>query len=218
MNSTVKELLQRYLKEERENVKKFLRPRESSFRASPRVPPGQFVTEKFPVLTCGETPHIDLAAWEFQVFGLVEQPVRLSYPEFIKLPKAKVVADFHCVTQWSHLNCEWEGVPFMEVARLARPRPETRFAMVHCYGGYTTNLSLEALLEDDVLLAYKMDGRELELGHGWPVRLVVPSRYGWKSAKWVRGIELMAEDMPGFWEARGYHMEGDPFKEQRFHE
>ena len=125
-------------------------------------------------------------------------------------------ADFHCVTQWSRLDNTWAGVPLEGVMQPAKPKPEAKHVMVHCYGGYTTNLALGVLQDDDVLFAYEHDGAPLAAEHGGPLRLVVPKRYGWKSAKWVSGLELMAEDAPGFWEQRGYHMEGDPLKEQRF--
>ncbi len=180
------------------------------------VPPGQFVTEKFPVLTYGSTPRIDLKEWRFRIFGLVEEDVTLDWEQFTALGKATVEAPFHCVTQWSRLQNSWEGVPFREVMKLVRPKPEARYVMVHCYGGYTTNLALDVVQDDDVLFAYKHDGAPLSPEHGGPLRLVVPKRYGWKSAKWANGLEFMAQDAPGFWEARGYHMNGDPLKEERF--
>ena len=182
------------------------------------VPPGQYVTRKFPVLTFGPTPVIDLDTWRFKVFGLVENEVVLDWQHFTGLPKVTVDAEFHCVTQWSRLENTWEGVSFNELMKLVNPRPEANFVMAHCHGGYSTNLALDALQDDDVLFAYRHDGAPLEPDHGGPLRLVVPKRYGWKSAKWVNGLEFMAEDAPGFWEVRGYHMEGDPLKEQRFWE
>jgi len=187
-------------------------------RDASRVPPGQFVTEKFPVMTYGATPSFDKERWTFRIFGLVESPVTLTYEEFMRLPKFQVTADFHCVTQWSRLNNQWEGISFREVMRLVKTKPEAKFVMVHCHGGYTTNLALDVLMEEDVLFAYGHDGKPLAPDHGGPLRLVVPSRYGWKSAKWVRGLEFMAEDRPGFWEARGYNMNADPQKEERFWE
>ena len=180
------------------------------------VPPGQYVTEKFPVLTFGPTPRIDLETWQFRAFGLVEEEVTLTWGEFMSLEKVTVDAAFHCVTQWSRLENTWEGVSFAEVMKLIKPRTEAKYVMVHCHGGYTTNLSLDALLDDDVLFAHRHDGEPLAPEHGGPLRLVVPKRYGWKSAKWVNGLEFVAEDAPGFWEARGYHMKGDPLEEQRF--
>ena len=181
-----------------------------------KAPPGQYVTKKFPVLSFGPTPSIDLETWELRVFGLVEEEVTLSWTEFTGLEKVRVDAEFHCVTQWSRLENTWEGVSFNELMKLVSPKSEARYVMAHCYGGYTTNLALDVLQEDDVLLAYRHDGAPLPPEHGGPMRLVVPKRYGWKSAKWVNGLEFMAEDAPGFWEARGYHMEADPWKEQRF--
>ena len=183
-----------------------------------KAPPGQYVTKKFPVLSFGATPVIDLDKWRFRVFGLVEDELTLDWKEFTALQQVTVDAEFHCVTQWSKLENTWEGVAFNDLMKLISPRPEAKYVMIHCYGGYTTNLALEALQDDDVLFGYRHDSQPLEPDHGGPLRLVVPKRYGWKSAKWVNGLEFLAEDAAGFWEARGYHMEGDPWKEQRFWE
>ncbi len=180
------------------------------------APPGQYVTDKFPVLTFGGTPKVDLDTWQFRVFGLVEEEVAMDWPQFTGLEKTTVDAEFHCVTQWSRLDNTWEGVSFRELMQLVQPKPEARFVMAHCYGDYTTNIGLDVLDDADVLFAYRHDGEPLAADHGGPLRLVVPKRYGWKSAKWVNGLEFMAEDAPGFWEQRGYHMEADPVKEQRF--
>jgi DMSO/TMAO reductase YedYZ molybdopterin-dependent catalytic subunit len=181
-----------------------------------RVPPGQFLTRKFPVLTHGATPKIELGQWRLGLSGLVEEEVELDWKAFRALPWITVEADFHCVTQWSALDNLWEGVPFSELAAMARPRAEAKFIMAHCYGGYTTNLPLEVALESGGILAHKHNGQELSWDHGWPVRLIIPSRYGWKSAKWVNDIEFLEKDSPGFWEMRGYHNGGDPWKEERF--
>ena len=180
-----------------------------------RVPPGQFLSNKFPVLTYGSTPKVDLDTWKFRVFGLVEQEVELTWDQFTKLTWTTVTADFHCVTQWSSLDNTWEGVTFPDLMALAQPKPEAKFVMAHCCGGYTTNLPLEVAMEEG-LLVHKQDGEPLGEGHGWPLRLIIPSRYGWKSAKWLNGIELIAEDAPGFWEQRGYNNNADPWKEERF--
>jgi len=180
-----------------------------------RVPPGQFLSNKFPVLTYGSTPKVDLDTWKFRVFGLVEQEVELTWDQFTKLTWTTVTADFHCVTQWSSLDNTWEGVTFPDLMALAQPKPEAKFVMAHCFGGYTTNLPLEVAMEEG-LLVHKQDGEPLGEGHGWPLRLIIPSRYGWKSAKWLIGIELIAEDAPGFWEQRGYNNNADPWKEERF--
>lgn len=180
-----------------------------------RVPPGQFLSNKFPVLTYGSTPKVDLDTWKFRVFGLVEQEVELTWDQFTKLTWTTITVDFHCVTQWSSLDNTWEGVTFPDLMTLAQPKPEAKFVMAHCFGGYTTNLPLEVAMEEG-LLAHKQDGEPLGEGHGWPLRLIIPSRYGWKSAKWLNGIELIAEDAPGFWEQRGYNNNADPWKEERF--
>lgn len=180
------------------------------------APPGQYVTTKFPVLSHGGTPKLNLATWRLRAFGLVEREVTFTWEEFLALPQVALTRDFHCVTQWSRLDNLWEGIPFREVAQRIQPKPEAKFVMVHSYGGYTTNLPLEVLLEEDVLFAHKHDGKPLEPDHGGPMRLVVPSRYGWKSAKWVNGLEFLAENEPGYWERLGYHNNADPWKEERF--
>lgn len=187
-------------------------------KAPGRVPPGQVLTEKFPVLTYGATPRFDPKTWTFRLFGEVEQPVQLSYEAFMGLPKTVITADFHCVTTWSRLDNHWEGIGIRDILALVKLKPSGAYVMAHCDGGYTTNLPLRALLDDDVLLAYRHDGKELSPDHGWPLRLVVPKLYAWKSAKWLRGLEVMARDTPGFWEAHGYHSQADPWTEQRFSE
>ena len=180
-----------------------------------RVPPGQFLSEKFPILTYGSTPDVNLETWKFRIFGLVEQEVELDWEQFTKLTWTTVTEDFHCVTQWSSLDNTWEGVTFPDLIALAHPKPEAKFVMAHCFGGYSTNLPLEVAM-DEGILAHKQNGEPIGEGHGWPLRLIIPSRYAWKSAKWLNGIELLAEDAPGFWEQRGYHNNGDPWKEERF--
>jgi DMSO/TMAO reductase YedYZ molybdopterin-dependent catalytic subunit len=181
-----------------------------------RLPPGQWVTERWPVLHYGLVPEVDLDTWDFQVFGLVEEPLRLTYAQFMALPKVQVKADIHCVTRWTLLDSVWEGVAFQELMKLIKPRPEARFVLVHCEYGFTTNLPLDVLLDDDVLFATKRNGEEITPDHGWPLRLVVPKKYFWKSAKWVRGLEFLAQDRLGFWEQAGYHNNADPWKEERF--
>jgi DMSO/TMAO reductase YedYZ molybdopterin-dependent catalytic subunit len=190
-------------------------------RSSPstvRLPPGQYQTEKFPVLHYGTVPQIDLAHWDLRVWGEVEHPVRLTWEAFRTLPRRHLRADIHCVTRWSKLDTLWEGVPVREVLALARPTSRAAFVLAHAEQGYTANLPLPLLLEDDALLADTYDGRPLEPEHGWPLRLVVPRRYFWKSAKWLRGLEVLAEDRPGFWERYGYHNDADPWREERFAE
>ena len=181
-----------------------------------RTPKGQYVTEKFPVLSAEPTPRIKLKDWRFQVFGLVERELEWTWDEFLALGNVELTADFHCVTQWSRLDNAWQGVPFSAVMRHVRPLPQARYLMVHSHTGYTTNASLNVLQDDDVLFAYQHDGQPLPPDHGGPMRLVVPKRYAWKSAKWVSGLEFMEKDRRGYWEQRGYHMEGDPWKMERF--
>lgn len=184
--------------------------------ADDNLPPGQFLTSKLPVLTYGATPEINLEEWELQVSGLVKNPVTLSWEQFKALRWDVVEAPFHCVTQWSRLENTWEGLLFTELCSLVEPEPEAKFIIARCYGGYSTNLPVGTLLDGLSLLAHKHDGKPLTPDHGWPLRLVAPQRYGWKSAKWVHSLEFSAEDQPGFWEIRGYHNEGDPWKEERF--
>lgn len=186
-----------------------------------RLPPRQVQTRKWPVLHAGSVPEFDPARWRFHVFGLVESEWSCSYEEFLRLPRVRVLADMHCVTRWSKLGNLWEGVSTRTVLEQVRVLPEARFVMVHCENDFTTNLPLQDFLGEDCLFAWMHDGEPLTPDHGYPLRLVVPRLYAWKSAKWVRGIELMAEDRPGFWESwehGGYHMRGDPWTEQRFRE
>ncbi len=171
---------------------------------------------KWPVLHYGGVPRIDLARWDFRVWGLVEQPARWSYEEFMALPRVEVTSDIHCVTRWSKLDNLWEGVLFSTIAERVQPNPEARYVLVHAEQGFTANLPLADLRRADVLFAYRHDGQDLEPDHGWPLRLVVPHLYFWKSVKWVRGLEFLERDRPGFWEQNGYHMRGDPWKEERF--
>jgi DMSO/TMAO reductase YedYZ molybdopterin-dependent catalytic subunit len=181
-----------------------------------RLPPGQYLTKGWPVLNYGDVPRTRLTGWTFRVWGLVEQPQEWSYEQFLALAETRVECDVHCVTRWSKYDNVFEGVPFLTVAGRVQPKPEARYVMVHAENGFTANLPLADLMRDTVLFAHKHNGRELEPDHGWPLRLVVPHLYFWKSAKWVRGLEFLAEDAPGFWEGYGYHMRGDPWKEERY--
>lgn len=181
-----------------------------------RVPPGQYVTDRFPTLHAGVVPDVDLGSWGFSVTGLVERPLRLAYDELRSLGAAEVVADIHCVTKWSKLDTRWEGVPVGAVLDLAGPFAGATHVLVQAEHGFTANLPLTDLARDDNLLAYRYDGEDLSPDHGWPLRLVVPHLYFWKSVKWVRGFDLRDHDEPGFWERNGYHMYGDPWREQRF--
>ena len=181
-----------------------------------RLPPGQVLTEKFPVLHYGSVPAVDLAGWDLRVFGLVQEPLRYSYDDVLAMPRRRIVADIHCVTGWSKLDTVWEGPRFRDLMQGVRLQPGARFVMVHAEAGFTTNLPLDVLMDDDVLLAYRYADAPLTPEHGWPLRLVVPKKYFWKSAKWIRGFEFMAQDRLGFWERNGYNNEADPWREQRY--
>lgn len=189
---------------------------EEKMRREGRLPPGQSLTRKWPVLHYGQMPVFDPEAWDFRAFGLVEEPVRLTWAEFTKLPRVQVTADFHCVTRWSRFDNHWEGVAFREIYARTKPTPEASHVLIHCAEGYSTNIPLKDLLAASALFADRHDGQPLPREHGGPLRLVVPKLYAWKSAKWVRGLEFLPHDRPGFWERNGYHMYGDPWKEQRF--
>lgn len=196
-------------------------------RDAGRLPPGQSLTLKWPVLHVGPVPRFDAAKWDFRAFGLVDEPLRLTWPEFMRLPMREVTADMHCVTRWSRFDVRWEGVPFSEVAKLARPKPEARHVLVHAEHNYTSNVPLADLLPSsertpdgrprpEALFALMHNGQPLPADHGYPLRLVVPHLYAWKSVKWVRALEFLSEDQLGFWEQNGYHAYGDPFREQRY--
>jgi DMSO/TMAO reductase YedYZ molybdopterin-dependent catalytic subunit len=189
--------------------------READPERSNRTPPGQYLTNKFPVLHYGSVPRADLARWDFRAWGEVEAPLTLTWEQLRALPRASQTVDIHCVTRWSKLDTAWEGVPIAALLDLVRPRPGATHVVAHCDGGYTSNLPLDVLSDDDVLLADTYDGRLLTPEHGYPLRLLVPKRYFWKSAKWLRGLEFLDHDERGFWERYGYHNDADPWKEQR---
>jgi DMSO/TMAO reductase YedYZ molybdopterin-dependent catalytic subunit len=181
-----------------------------------RVPAGQKQVSNFPVLDMGIKPWIGTSEWRLRVYGLVENELDLDWAAYKALPQITDVSDFHCVTRWSQLDMDWQGVRARDVLALAMPQSNAKFVTMHGYDGYTTNLPLEALLDDDVLIAHSVLGQTLTKDHGGPVRMVVPKRYAWKGAKWLKAIELHEHDRRGFWEVRGYHNDADPFKEERF--
>jgi DMSO/TMAO reductase YedYZ molybdopterin-dependent catalytic subunit len=189
---------------------------ENKAKKEGRLPPGQSLTLKWPVLHAGSIPHFDPQRWDFRVSGEVESPVRLAWNEFLALPQSEVLSDFHCVTRWSRLDNHWKGVLFTEVLKLAKPKPAAAFALILAEEGYTANVPLEDLQRPNVLFAFEHDGEPLAAEHGGPLRLVVPHLYAWKSVKWVRGFQLLDHDQLGFWERNGYHAYGDPWREQRF--
>ena len=210
-------------------LKKILsrRQEEQEARVGSRLPPGQSLTQKFPVLHYGPIPPVDLNTWTFKIFGAVEEEKVWTWEEFNQLPRTKVTMDIHCVTRWSKLDTEWEGVSVGVLVRegIITPRPEAKYVIQHCEYGYTTNTPLELVLEENFLLATHYGGQPLTPEHGYPLRAVVGSfadrsekatAYFWKGGKWLRALEFRADDQPGFWERAGYHNEADPWKEERF--
>lgn len=182
----------------------------------PKTPPNQVATAKFPVLTYGETPEIDTKVWRFRVWGEVESPLLWSWEDFMKFPQTTIHADFHCVTRWSRFDDDWTGVLFKDLVKYIGLKPTAKFVMQHAYGGYTTNNSLEVMMNEAVIFAHSFNGEPLPAKHGGPMRVFTPRRYAWKGAKWVNGLEFMAQDRPGFWEMNGYNTPADPWKEERF--
>ncbi len=180
-----------------------------------RLPPGQTWSNGFPVLDLGVHPPFDEREWSFKVWGEVENPITLSWAQFLELPKTRTVSDFHCVTAWSKMDARWGGVLMIDLLTLVRPKPAANFIIQHCAEEYTTNTSLLEASTPDALLAYELDGAPLPLEHGGPMRMVIPTLYAWKSGKFLRGLEFAASDKPGFWETRGYHNRADPWLEER---
>ncbi len=181
-----------------------------------RLPPGQYYTQRYPVLHVGDVPSVDLATWSLRVFGLVANERTLSWDELHALPVTDVTTDIHCVTKWSKFDTFWQGVRVRDLLDVAGVLSEATHLLQHAEHGYTTNTPLAEVLADEALLAWSFDGDPLEAVHGGPVRMVIPRLYFWKSAKWLRGLELLDHDEPGFWEQNGYHNVGDPWLEQRY--
>ena len=181
-----------------------------------RLPPGQIVTVKWPVLHYGTVPKVDLATWRFRVWGAVEQPFEITWDELMALPRQETVCDIHCVTRWSRYDNVFGGIPVRSIVQRAKVKPEARFVLVHAEQGYSTNVPLSDLDRPANLLALTHNGSDLDPEHGGPARLLIPHLYLWKSAKWVRGFEFLEEDYPGFWEQNGYHKRGEPWAEERY--
>jgi DMSO/TMAO reductase YedYZ molybdopterin-dependent catalytic subunit len=183
---------------------------------SKRVPPGQYLTDRFPVLHAGVTPRVKLDSWDFRVDGLIEDPVTWSYDEIRAMPSVTRTVDIHCVTKWSKLDTVWEGVSVSEIMSRIKLEPGVTHVLVSAEHGFTANIPLTDFMAEQNMLAYRYDDLDLEPDHGWPLRLLVPHLYFWKSVKWVRGFQFLDHDTPGFWERNGYHMYGDPWREQRY--
>lgn len=188
----------------------------SDTKKSQRIPPGQYETKKWPVLHAGNIPAVNTQNWRFDIFGLVKVKKSLNFEEFMSLDKVKVISDIHCVTTWSRLDNEWRGISSSTILSQVQLLPEAKYVLVHAENGFTTNIPLEDFMEEDVLFAFEHNNLSITSEHGGPIRLVVPKLYFWKSAKWVTGIEFLAADNPGYWEAGGYHMHGDPWTEERY--
>jgi DMSO/TMAO reductase YedYZ molybdopterin-dependent catalytic subunit len=185
-------------------------------RSTDRLPPGQHIVQNFPVLDLGVRPDVPLEKWGLKIHGHVENPVTLNWQQFLALPQFKDVSDFHCVTTWSQFDMTWEGVAFFTLAELVKPKPEASHVFFKSYDGYSTNNPLEACLDDDVLIAHKWNGKKLSVEHGGPARVIIPKRYAWKGAKFIREITFLDRDILGFWEVRGYSNTADPWTEDRF--
>jgi len=181
-----------------------------------RLPPGQYFVRDFPVLHVGTPPHFDTATWRLRLFGEVDRPSELSWEQFTALPTKTVRTDIHCVTRWTKFDTLWEGVPFKAIVDLVRPKESVKFVVTHGANGYSANVPYGVAIDEDVMLAYRYDGKPLEPVHGGPMRMFVPKRYFWKSTKWCDGVEFLSKDRPGFWELRGYNNDADPWKEERY--
>jgi DMSO/TMAO reductase YedYZ molybdopterin-dependent catalytic subunit len=190
--------------------------KEAKMREAGRLPPGQSLTEKWPVLHYGSVPKIDLARWNLRFFGEVESPATFLFDALRAMPRQTLCNDIHCVTSWSKFDCQWNGVSVRELLSRVRPTARAHYLMVHAEHGFSSNFPLADLLDESVLLAFGMNGEPLTPEHGWRLRLVVPKLYFWKSVKWVRSFELMQHDAPGFWERNGYHMRGNPWNSERY--
>lgn len=182
---------------------------------NPKVPPGQSVTDRFPVLTYGPTPRVSKDEYELKVFGAAQEQA-FSWNDLMRMQGQEIKRDFHCVTHWSKLDVVWQGIRTRDFVASLKVDAGATHVMLHCYGGYTTNLALDDFLADDCLLAYQLEGDEIPVEHGGPLRVIIPHLYAWKSAKWLSGIEFLKRNKPGFWEQNGYHMRGDPFREERY--
>jgi DMSO/TMAO reductase YedYZ molybdopterin-dependent catalytic subunit len=193
---------------------KFFRKPETENRD--RVPPGQYLTNGFPIMTYGDTPQVSQQEWEFKVWGLVTEEKTFSWQDFITMPQSNFTIDFHCVTHWSKLDVKWTGIKVTDFIKYIDIDPKAVHIMQHCYGDYTTNISLEDFLREENFFAHSLFGEPLPIDNGGPMRLVVPHLYAWKSAKWIRGIEFLNHEELGFWERNGYHRRGEPFAEERY--
>ena len=182
---------------------------------SNRTPPGQYLTKGFPVLTYGNTPRVNADTWQFRVWGLAKEKT-FSWADFMAMPQHNFTADFHCVTRWSKLDVQWTGVKVTDFMKLVEVDPKAAYIMEHCYGGYTTNISMDDFVREENFFAHTLFGEPLPAEHGGPMRLVVPHIYAWKSAKWINGLEFLSQEELGFWERNGYHRRGEPWAEERY--
>ena len=181
-----------------------------------RLPKGQHLVENFPILDLGFQPNFDSKIWKLKVYGEVANEKEFSYKELLSMPRSDILADFHCVTTWSKYDLKWSGVKFEDFLKIVKPKKDAKFVIFECEDGYTTNVPLEELKKGNVILAYELENKPITKEHGWPLRPIIPSLYGWKSAKFVNAIKFIVEDIPGYWEVRGYHNHGDPWKQERY--
>lgn len=187
-----------------------------NYFGKPKTPPNQVATAKFPVLTEGEAPIVDTKDWRFRIWGEVEEEIIWTWEDFMKFPQTTIRADFHCVTRWSRFDDDWTGVLFRDLVKFIKLKSTAKFVMQHAYGGYTMNLPLDVMINEDVILAHTLNGMPLPREHGGPMRVFTPRRYAWKGAKWLNGLEFMAKDRLGFWKQNGYNTPAHPWKEERF--
>ena len=205
-----------YIERKERFARKMAGKAKPTVRSQDRLPPGQHLTPGFPVLDLGIKPEIPLAEWRLEIGGAVEHPKIFTWEEFNALPQFEDVSDFHCVTTWSKFDVKWTGVAFFTLAELVQPKADAQHVLFTCYDGYTTNVRLDDMMDDDVLIATRYDGQPLPRDHGGPARVIIPKLYAWKGAKFIRQIEFAAEDKLGFWEVRGYSNTADPWTEDRF--
>jgi len=211
----VQEVNKKYV-EAKEKLANLFKNRKHSENLNKRLPPGQYLTEKFPVLDLGIKPEFDKTKWRLRVYGLVEKELSFTYDEILKMPTTNLTEDLHCVTSWSKFDVKWKGVSFKDFIKIVKPKANWKFLIQEGMDGYTTNVSREDLEKDNVIIAYELEGKPILQEHGWPMRMIIPQLYAWKGSKFLKGLKFVEKDEPGFWEVRGYNNHGDIWKEERY--